>query len=347
MDTPRRKSRKPNKYLDEVGVVGRKTGITISGEVTKNADGLEDVDAFFEVANHTTTNVDAFLEEANHTTTNVDAFLEEANHTTTSVDAFFEAANHTITNVAEAEAEASATTNVDEVSMSLVTDDSPQETSNKKDDSRVVLYRRRTVESPKMEIRRSKRQRIKPLEFWRNERIVYGPTKIEVIRVPRSDDNESGVGRNTKRRKRNSKNTTLKKGEKNDDIDEVASAEGLAIDWETNEKITRRLIYTLSMYQTETIDNDGFKFQKTFSEGDFFSAGLIDIPKGRKKSGRNSNESAMVFFVFKGSVTFHLDTQTFTVKEGAQFFVPRGNMYCITNPSKSSDARLFFAQAKK
>ncbi|CAG8791975.1 21786_t:CDS:2 [Gigaspora margarita] len=333
MDTPRRKSRKPNKYLDEVGVVGRKTGITISGEVTKNADGLEDVDAFFEVANHTTTNVDAFLEEANHTTTNVDAFLEEANHTTTSVDAFFEAANHTITNMAEAEAEASATTNVDEVSMSLVTDDSPQETSNKKDDSRVVLYRRRTVE-----IRRSKRQRIKPLEFWRNERIPLIHF-IEVIRVPRSDDNESGVGRNTKRRKRNSKNTTLKKGEKNDDIDEVASAEGLAIDWETNEKITRRLIYTLSMYQTETIDNDGFKFQKTFSEGDFFSAGLIDIPKGRKKSGRNSNESAMVFFVFKGSVTFHLDTQTFTVKEG--------NMYCITNPSKSSDARLFFAQAKK
>ncbi|RIB12939.1 Mif2/CENP-C like-domain-containing protein [Gigaspora rosea] len=273
MDTPRRKSRKPNKYLDEVGVVGRKTGITISGEVTKNADGLEDVDAFFAEASATTNddgleNVNAFFAEAS-ATTNADG-LED-------VDAFF--------------AEASATTNVDEVSMSLVTD--------------------------------------------------------EVIRVPRSDDNESGVGRNTKRRKRNSKNTTLKKGEKNDDIDEVASAEGLAIDWETNEKITRRLIYTLSMYQTETIGNDGCKFQKTFSEGDFFSAGLIDIPKGRKKSGRNSNESAMVFFVFKGSVTFHLDTQTFTVKEGAQFFVPRGNMYCITNSSKSSDARLFFAQAKK
>ncbi|CAG8589822.1 23390_t:CDS:2 [Gigaspora rosea] len=326
MDTPRRKSRKPNKYLDEVGVVGRKTGITISGEVTKNADGLEDVDAFFAEASATTNddgleNVNAFFAEAS-ATTNADG-LED-------VDAFF--------------AEASATTNVDEVSMSLVTDDSPQETSNKKDDSRVVLYRRRTVENPKMErkcrIRRSKRQRIKPLEFWRNERIplIYF---IEVIRVPRSDDNESGVGRNTKRRKRNSKNTTLKKGEKNDDIDEVASAEGLAIDWETNEKITRRLIYTLSMYQTETIGNDGCKFQKTFSEGDFFSAGLIDIPKGRKKSGRNSNESAM------GSVTFHLDTQTFTVKEGAQFFVPRGNMYCITNSSKSSDARLFFAQAKK
>ncbi|CAG8851418.1 9175_t:CDS:2, partial [Racocetra persica] len=73
---------------------------------------------------------------------------------------------------------------------------------------------------------------------------------------------------------------------------------------------------------------------------------LIDIPKGRKKSGRNSNESAMVFFVFKGPVTFQLDTQMFTVKEGAQFFVPRGNMYSITNPSKRSEARLFFAQAK-
>ncbi|CAG8663993.1 5409_t:CDS:2, partial [Dentiscutata heterogama] len=130
-------------------------------------------------------------------------------------------------------------------------------------------------------------------------------------------DNESGVGRNTKRRKRNGKNTTLKKGETDDDIDEVVSAEGFTVDWETNEKVTRRLIYTLPMYQTETIDNDGCKFQKTFSEGDFFSAGLIDIPKGRKKSGRNSNESAM------GSVTFHLDAQMFTVKEGAQFFVPR------------------------
>ncbi|CAG8798304.1 6665_t:CDS:1, partial [Racocetra fulgida] len=31
-----------------------KTGITISGDVTKNADGLEDVDAFFEAANSTT-----------------------------------------------------------------------------------------------------------------------------------------------------------------------------------------------------------------------------------------------------------------------------------------------------
>ncbi|CAG8620665.1 10371_t:CDS:2, partial [Scutellospora calospora] len=50
MDTPRRKSRKPNKYVDDIGVVGRKTGVTISGEVTKNADGLEDVEAFFAAA---------------------------------------------------------------------------------------------------------------------------------------------------------------------------------------------------------------------------------------------------------------------------------------------------------
>ncbi|CAG8719102.1 388_t:CDS:2 [Dentiscutata erythropus] len=308
MDTPRRKSRKPNKYLDEIGVVGRKTGITISGEVTKNADGLEDLDAFFNAANSLkTTNVDEATNSNSLTTINVD----EATNVdeVTNVDE--------ATNVDEvANSNSLTTTNVDEVSMSLVTDESPQETttlSNKRDDSRVVLYRRRAVESPKMAFNlgnfgedntdeerepsqdrevnnRKNKKKAKNVEDLSDNK---GRKCHKVIRIPRPDDNESGVGRNTKRRKRNGKNTTLKKGETDDDIDEVASAEGFTIDWETNEKVTRRLIYTLSMYQTETIDNDGCKFQKTFSEGDFFSAGLIDIPKGRKKSGRNSNESAM------------------------------------------------------
>ncbi|CAG8694908.1 665_t:CDS:2, partial [Scutellospora calospora] len=204
----------------------------------------------------------------------------------------------------------------------------PLSKNSKNTDDRVVLYKRRAAKSPTMAfnlgnlsedntdeenepiqyqneteisdilVRRSKRQRIKPLEFWRNERIVYGPTRTKVIRVPRPEDNgkqkKSGAGRDTKKRKRGNKKTTSNKNETDDeDIDEASSAEGLAIDWETKEKVARRVIYTLSMYQTEPIDNDGCRFQKTFSEGDFFSAGLIDIPKGRKKSGRNSNENAM------------------------------------------------------
>ncbi|CAG8787692.1 15405_t:CDS:2, partial [Racocetra persica] len=284
MDTPRRKSRKPNKYLDEVGVVGRKTGITISGDVTKNADGLEDVDAFFEAAN-STTKID---ETTNSLATNIE---EAVNSTAINID---EATNSTTTNIDEVAN--STTTNIEEVSMSLVTDDSPQETysphknttplepeqpshkntslsetgpPSKKKDGRItpLMIKTKARVITKEEIRRSKRQRIKPLEFWRNERIVYGPTKTEIIRIPRPDDNESGVRRDTKKRKRSNKKTTLKKGEsEGENIDEAESAEGLTIDWETKEKVTRRLIYTLSMYQTEAIDNDEFKFQKTFSE---------------------------------------------------------------------------------
>ncbi|KAJ1338260.1 centromere protein C [Microdochium nivale] len=94
--------------------------------------------------------------------------------------------------------------------------------------------------------------------------------------------------------------------------------------------------------QLKDIKDATFKFAKTLTLP-FFGSGIVDLPPGSEKRSKNSRKMQMVFFVHRGTVDVIVATNEFTITEGGQFFVPRGNYYSMEN-NGNIRARIFFAQ---
>ncbi|KAJ3336684.1 hypothetical protein HDU91_001703, partial [Kappamyces sp. JEL0680] len=84
-----------------------------------------------------------------------------------------------------------------------------------------------------------------------------------------------------------------------------------------------------------------YKFQKVFSEGEFLASGVLELPPGATKPSKNSHSSAMVFIVMSGLVEVQVHKTTFQLVDGGQFFVPRGNQYCISNIGETESTLIF------
>ncbi|KNC97677.1 uncharacterized protein SPPG_07141 [Spizellomyces punctatus DAOM BR117] len=190
--------------------------------------------------------------------------------------------------------------------------------------------------------RRSKRMKIKPLKYWAGERVVIGrresgffpvPVVKEVIRV-KSDDESSNYGKG--------KPTTRVKSEPAP----LVQPDVPVINITTGQEENQRIVATPEMLNPRTIGAGDYKFQKVFSEGEFIASGILVMPKGSQKPNKNSNQSAMIFYVVSGEVEVQIHKTIFVVKTGSQFFVPRGNQYRIQNVA-SREAKLFFCHGKE
>ncbi|KAH6571257.1 hypothetical protein BASA60_007265 [Batrachochytrium salamandrivorans] len=192
--------------------------------------------------------------------------------------------------------------------------------------------------------RRSRRTRVQPVAYWKNERVVYGrrvsgfggvPTCVkEVIRIP-SDDENAHVSH---RRARADK---IKKEEM-----EAVPSELVVVNYTTGAEESQRIVVTPGMISPRTVGAGDYRFQKVFSEGDFLASGVLALPRGANKPSKNSHESAMIFVVLIGQVQVRVHKTTFVISQGSQFFVPRGNQYEIDNIS-NREARLFFCHGKE
>jgi mannose-6-phosphate isomerase-like protein (cupin superfamily) len=188
-------------------------------------------------------------------------------------------------------------------------------------------------------LRKSKRVKIPPLAYWKNEKIVYGrrdsgycpvPVMKQVIRVE-SDSDHKPV-----KRRYDSKKETLT----------VEKAELPVINYVTQEEEDQQIVVTPDMIDPRTVGAGDYRFQKVFSEGEFLASGVLYLPRGSQKPNKNSNASAMIFVVMAGQVQVQIHKTVFTVGTGAQFFVPRGNQYHILN-SGQKEARIFFCHGKE
>lgn len=193
---------------------------------------------------------------------------------------------------------------------------------------------------------RSGRASVKPMAYWKNERVVYGeddtaendenfvlPTVKEVIR---RDDVEAEKLRKEKKRGR--------KPHKRVKEDEVEAEEELAEPWETDpgrvygeiktwdpedpvgsETIEQEeeLAYSNAAIVTREIPGSSVKFAKTLTLP-FFGSGMVDIPPGAIKRPKNSRKMQMVFFVHYGRVKIDINRNVFRISKGGIFQVPRG-----------------------
>ncbi|KAJ3273732.1 hypothetical protein HDV01_004011 [Terramyces sp. JEL0728] len=233
-----------------------------------------------------------------------------------------------------------------------------------------LAYIEKQVERPNISesddgLRKSKRTKVPPLAFWRNEKVIYGRrdsgigpvvTSIqEVLRVP--SDDESIPVRRTKTKNR----IRVKKEYEESEIApepvpseiEVMNYVNKQFEFQSNNDLTKEIAVTPNMLEThKSIGSGDYRFQKVFSEGDFIASGVLEISKGAEKPNKNSHASAMIFVVLVGHIQVTVNKTAFNLSRNGQFFVPRGihhltlgNQYSIKNVGQS-EAKIFFCHGK-
>ncbi|EPQ57776.1 hypothetical protein GLOTRDRAFT_136648 [Gloeophyllum trabeum ATCC 11539] len=215
-------------------------------------------------------------------------------------------------------------------------------------------------------VRRSRRVRYGPLEWWRLEKVVYGrrdsgvtyvPHIKEIIRLPKEPVQPLGkAGR--KGRKKTREGSRAKTGTAEPEVevvpapnpeegwDDQTEPKGIILDYVTKQEVERRIAFTAKMLEPKAAANNDFFFQRVFGDAEFMAAGYLMIPPGKAKPSKQTKDNTYAFYVIEGAVNFHVHKTSVIVATGGMFLVPRGNQYFIQNICER-DAKLFFAQARK
>ncbi|GAA5904964.1 uncharacterized protein JCM6883_004924 [Sporobolomyces salmoneus] len=212
-------------------------------------------------------------------------------------------------------------------------------------------------------VRRSNRQRLPPLDYWRNERIVYkkrasGVGMAAIVRIPKLEPEpltQAGRKKRSKssapRSKGPSKRARSVKSEseeedEEDRIDSMTDPDGLVWSWEGNAETTRRIAFTENMMDPKPAFNNQYQFQKIYQELDYLAGGILDIPVGGKKDTKPAKDNSYLFYCARGSVSVLCHRTRVAIGKGGTFFIPRGNSYSIEATS-NRPVRLFFAQGRR
>ena len=226
-------------------------------------------------------------------------------------------------------------------------------------------------------LRRGKRHRIAPLDWWRGERALYGkpdeptgdaltgvvaPVLKQVIRVPRAPGEGTFSGMRRFRAKPagyaqpgrppGSRNYVPRLSPVEEDEDDEAAAweadtdpYGRVMDADTNTEVTMRIACTAAGIRPRPAFNQAFSYEKIFGISDFMAAGVLVIPEGGEKPAKPSKDNNYTFVVLRGVVQVMVHRTRFVIAAGGMFLVPKGNTYHIRNVAQR-EVRLFFAQAR-
>ena len=226
-------------------------------------------------------------------------------------------------------------------------------------------------------LRRGKRHRIAPLDWWRGERALYGkpdeptgdaltgvvaPVLKQVIRVPRAPGEGTFSGMRRFRAKPagyaqpgrppGSRNYVPRLSPVEEDEDDEAAAweadtdpYGRVMDADTNTEVTMRIACTAAGIRPRPAFNQAFSYEKIFGISDFMAAGVLVIPEGGEKPAKPSKDNNYTFVVLRGVVQVMVHRTRFVIASGGMFLVPKGNTYHIRNVAQR-EVRLFFAQAR-
>ncbi|KAF7868299.1 hypothetical protein EAF04_004831 [Stromatinia cepivora] len=232
-----------------------------------------------------------------------------------------------------------------------------------------ILRRETTTAGTGMQRTRAGRNSIKPLAFWKGERVEYDddetvpdgthgakillPSIKEVIRADEVEQQKQSKSRSSKPSKSKSKKRGREEVGEDSETEEWESQpgriEGSVRTWDPEDQVGENaaetvedLAFSSAAIKTRDIPNASFKFAKTLTLP-FFGSGMVDLEPGAVKKPKNSRKMQMVFFVFYGRVEVSVNGTSFRIGKGGMWQVPRGNFYSITN-DYDKPARIFFAQ---
>jgi centromere protein C len=212
----------------------------------------------------------------------------------------------------------------------------------------VILRRETPMDSNGFKQTRSGRNSVRPVAYWKNERIEYSEDENvyynggnfllpKIKGVIRADEvEETRPKRSHKPSKSKSKNraATVESEEEEDDIEPWETEPGRLVgeirEWDPEdptgmhaEEVEEEIAISSSAIETRDIAGATFRFAKTLTMP-FFGSGVVDLPPGSEKKPKNSRKMQMVFFVFYGRVEVTVNDSTFRIGKGGMWQVPRG-----------------------
>ncbi|XP_051474437.1 centromere protein C isoform X1 [Apus apus] len=197
-------------------------------------------------------------------------------------------------------------------------------------------------------VRRTKRVRLKPLEYWRGERVNYrmmpsGELVVSGIVCP-----EKEPYRKFKQRKRGHKQ---KRDEPRNEIPANLghtlvdkSKPAIVVDVETNQEIFLVCVNTESSHSCFFRD-ESIEIYKNLNTSDFSTGRLILKPL-KQKGHQFVHLDTIAFHVIHGKIIVTLHKTSYCLSTGDFFYVPAGNGYNIYN-LLNEDSVLLFTQLKR
>ncbi|XP_076993119.1 centromere protein C [Tamandua tetradactyla] len=239
-----------------------------------------------------------------------------------------------------------------------------QESSD--DDSRVKsfkvtedkIHHKLVLPSNTPNVRRTKRTRLKPLEYWRGERIDYqgrpsGGFVISGILSPDEMSSKRKAKGNMGKVNKiaNRKRICLDNDErKNKLVTNLNIPLGDPFqptrvkDPDTREIILMDLIRPRDTYQF-FVEHHELKVYKTLDTS-YFSSGKLILGPCQEKGKQHVGSDTLVFYVNFGDLLCTLHETPYVISTGDSFYVPSGNYYNIKN-LLNEESVLFFTQIKR
>ncbi|TVY91351.1 Inner kinetochore subunit [Lachnellula willkommii] len=234
----------------------------------------------------------------------------------------------------------------------------------------LIILRRETPDaSAGFNRTRSGRNSMKPLAFWRNERVEYAtepqdetednygkfllPRIKEVVRTDEVDERKPYRSK-SKAKSSKGKKRAEPEPEDEEDAEPWEAAPGRIVgkvrEWDPEDPTGQytgdddaEVAFSSAAMITQVVKDGSFKFAKTLTLP-FFGSGILDFRPGDKKRAKCSRKMQMVFFVHYGRVQVTVNEENvFRIGKGGMFQVPRGNFYSIENDYEQP-ARIFFGQ---
>ncbi|CAN6659554.1 hypothetical protein TRVA0_031S01464 [Trichomonascus vanleenenianus] len=212
--------------------------------------------------------------------------------------------------------------------------------------------RRETLTLDLNGLRRSQRNRHPPVQYWKNEKIVYElakeshvPIYREVTAPVSSPPPKPKKNRTASKSSRAAKSKYFNPGKTEMQSKVVASV----FDYPATEEETRsdRIVsWSPDDVEFRNVKGATYSLATLYDQDSSFTAGgVIRINPNGQKPLKPSRQNSYIFVIMSGSVEASVSGTSFKLAPGGSFEVPRGNFYAIKNLSKEEEARLFFVQA--
>ncbi|KAF9420198.1 hypothetical protein BGZ94_009195 [Podila epigama] len=227
----------------------------------------------------------------------------------------------------------------------------------------------------KAESRRSNRTRVEPLEYWKNEQLLFEQSKtsphagrvikavVKAYEVPVENKKKTKLPpktHGTKKAQRNIEQHTSvrvdnienedKRDEKhaiaNSGLEEEAVVKGKVKDPSCDGVVERVLAKSKkNMFKFKSCPTGGYEYRVGLS-ADSLSSGLFKIGPFGVKPKRKANGGTVIFYLVSGKVEATVNECSFVLTCGGRFIVPRGNHYWMKNLG-CEECILFYALVKE
>ncbi|XP_048798669.1 centromere protein C isoform X1 [Lagopus muta] len=195
-------------------------------------------------------------------------------------------------------------------------------------------------------VRRTKRIRLKPLEYWRGERVTYTLKPSGRLLISGIAGAEAEPQMKNKRKSHHKQKRARTRSEVAKCLDihlADASKPTSIVDPVTNQEVLLECVNSGSSHSC-FFEDESIKVYKSLNTSDF-AAGKLILKPLKEKGHQFVHMDTIAFYVIRGQIIITLHKTSYYLTSGDYFYVPAGNGYNVRN-LLNEESVLHFTQLK-